>query len=274
MLMDDIAPYVRYVRYFIPDGMSGLADSKTMPLDCRLFYVCEGKGSVEVDNETMYLVKGDLLLINSGIEYRFHKEFIKFLAINFDYTQKFSSINMPIPPGKKGDRILENVNFTDTSELNTFIVCRNMFSVESRLSDMLLEYENQQQYSEAVLTALLKTVIMLVIRKYRNKNNSSKLDIQNILSYLQTNYNRNITNRELANYFHFNQNYINDFFKKYMGVSIHKYILEYRIKTAISLLEENKLSIEDIARKTGFYDCSYFSRYFKKITGNTPSSYR
>ena len=39
-------------------------------------------------------------------------------------------------------------------------------------------------------------------------------------------------------------------------------------------LKDRTLSIAEIAEKTGLEDQSYFSRFFKKKTGQTPSEFR
>ena len=43
---------------------------------------------------------------------------------------------------------------------------------------------------------------------------------------------------------------------------------------AKQLLRNRSLSIAEIAEKTGLVDQSYFSRFFKKKMGITPSEYR
>lgn len=50
--------------------------------------------------------------------------------------------------------------------------------------------------------------------------------------------------------------------------------METRISNAVIMLEEGGKTIEEISRETGFYDGSYFSRYFKKIIGISPKNYR
>ncbi|OFX23633.1 MAG: hypothetical protein A2033_15675 [Bacteroidetes bacterium GWA2_31_9] len=55
------------------------------------------------------------------------------------------------------------------------------------------------------------------------------------------------------------------------------FINEYRIKEAISLLnnpENNQFTIEAISELAGFQSKSSFNTYFKKITGKTPSEFK
>ena len=52
------------------------------------------------------------------------------------------------------------------------------------------------------------------------------------------------------------------------------YVIEFRLKKAIKLLEDSDESIADIAFKTGFADPTTFSRHFKKKTTMMPSMFR
>ena len=58
-----------------------------------------------------------------------------------------------------------------------------------------------------------------------------------------------------------------------MEINFTDYLADIRIKHAIQLLEQNKLSVSELAEKCGYSDPLYFSRVFKKITGVSPSKY-
>jgi len=54
----------------------------------------------------------------------------------------------------------------------------------------------------------------------------------------------------------------------------HELIDEMMLIEAKILLKHSKLSVNEIANKLKFNDSSYFVRFFRKMTGQTPSSYR
>lgn len=62
-------------------------------------------------------------------------------------------------------------------------------------------------------------------------------------------------------------------FKAVYGESPISYLLKLRIEKAKELLILD-LSLDEIARQTGFTDANYLVRYFKKLTGMTPGKYR
>jgi AraC-like DNA-binding protein len=47
-----------------------------------------------------------------------------------------------------------------------------------------------------------------------------------------------------------------------------------RVNWAKNLLRENKLSISEVSQAVGIDDASYFTRFFRKVTGYTPSEFR
>lgn len=62
-------------------------------------------------------------------------------------------------------------------------------------------------------------------------------------------------------------------FKQEMGLTPHKYLMQYRLSLAKQLLSGNP-SIAEAAQAAGFYDQSHLDRCFKKGVGLSPSEYR
>ncbi len=63
-------------------------------------------------------------------------------------------------------------------------------------------------------------------------------------------------------------------FKKFMGMTLHQYILALRIDKAKKALLQKENSIENILNSVGFIDQSHFTKVFRKMTGLTPGSYK
>ena len=70
------------------------------------------------------------------------------------------------------------------------------------------------------------------------------------------------------------RNYLNRQVKASTGSSAGEWIDHARINRAKRLLRETQLPIIDIAVSVGLEDQSYFSRFFKRQTGQTPSAFR
>ena len=63
-------------------------------------------------------------------------------------------------------------------------------------------------------------------------------------------------------------------FKRSFGVPPHRYIINTRIGLAKDLLKSSRLSLIDVAYRTGFANQGHFTTTFKRWTGLRPSEYR
>lgn len=62
-------------------------------------------------------------------------------------------------------------------------------------------------------------------------------------------------------------------FKKFTGVTPHRYMAKITVTKAIDLLSTTTLNISEIAHLLDFDDSLYFSRFFKKETGVSPQNF-
>jgi len=68
--------------------------------------------------------------------------------------------------------------------------------------------------------------------------------------------------------------YAMSIFKKTYGLSLHHYLLNYRLSYAKNLLISTNNSVLDIAYSSGFSSCSSFYEFFKRETHTTPRTFR
>ena len=273
MLFNEIKPFARFPRELVISENSSFCE--VFPIDARLFYVYEGKGQLYIDGKTVELHRGGAILINSGVPYRIIPANVKFLAINFDWTQNFCGSNIPVPPVPyKSDGKLypfENITFEDSKELNRYAYCKNSFFAEKPLNEMIERYEKKQLYYQLENDARMILVLAEFVRQLAVRK-TNYFDADAVADYLQSHYNEEITNKRIAEIFHFHPNYMSSEFKRIFGKPLHRYLLELRITKAIGLLETGRYSVESVAEAVGFSDANYFSRYFKKITEKTPKN--
>lgn len=81
---------------------------------------------------------------------------------------------------------------------------------------------------------------------------------------------RSIGVEELAKEVGMSTSSLNRIFRKYAGVSVHRYYLMQKIKTATECLQAG-VSVTETAQRLGFSNQSYFTACFRRETGKNPS---
>lgn len=70
------------------------------------------------------------------------------------------------------------------------------------------------------------------------------------------------------------EGYLATVFKKETGKTVSQYVWEKRILHAGYLLKNTALQVQTVASHCGIMDVQYFSKAFKRLTGQTPKEYR
>lgn len=108
----------------------------------------------------------------------------------------------------------------------------------------------------------------------REQMDSERNVEQEVKRYVREHMVDNIAVVDIAEELHFNPQYLMRAFKSKTGLSIMEYITQARISTAKKILQDTSLPVKVIADMTGYADYAYFTRVFKKTTGQSPSDYR
>jgi len=94
-----------------------------------------------------------------------------------------------------------------------------------------------------------------------------------IEKFLLENYRKTVEIEQLAKLIHRSPGYTISIFKEVMGQSPIRYIHQLRIMEACNLLLNTEMTVVAISEYLGYYDTSYFSRMFKKITSMSPKEF-
>ena len=74
-----------------------------------------------------------------------------------------------------------------------------------------------------------------------------------------------------------NKTYLSDYLNNTLKVTFHDYVNQFRIKEACMIINNmdanDKLTMVEVATKSGFNSISSFNRYFSKIEGISPRQY-
>lgn len=95
-----------------------------------------------------------------------------------------------------------------------------------------------------------------------------------VIDYVNIHFCENISSLSLSKHFNYDEAYFCRKFKKYVGVTVTKFIQILRMDKARNLLINTSESIKDIASDCGFSDATYFSNCFHKLYDISPSALR
>lgn len=276
MLLEEISPFIRFCNRYNWNPYHHFS----ICLDCRLFYIKDGEGEITIEGKKYFFNKNTLILFQAGTKYKFNvKEPINIISINFDYTQNNNRHISPYTPVlvKNNETLtynIEKIQFENAPVLENQIVIRN-FSTNGILKNILTEINQKLPFYREKISLLLKNLIIDIVRTTafsEQPNIENKLNA--VLSYIRENYAENITNDQMAKIVNYHPYYLNRVFKKYTGMTLHKYLLDYRINMAENLLLTTEITVEKIAEQVGFNSTNCFISYFKKSKDLTPSQYR
>lgn len=94
-----------------------------------------------------------------------------------------------------------------------------------------------------------------------------------LLQYIEENYNKKMTLDELAKVAGMHPNYLSTNFHRNMKIKVFEYIERVRLHHAIEYFRQGKMTISEIAEKTGYSSVQAFSKSFKKIYSVSPRNY-
>ena len=279
ILFGEIRPFIRYAQTLKIAKNSGFFGLTAY--DNRFFYCESGEGKITVDGREYTMKKGYLMIWRSGLRYSLETESeMSLWGFNFDYTSKNSYLAAPIPPaGAEWDpsAVLERVSFSDSEILNRVIHINNMHLLEDRIKEICAEFDSRRSFYNVKISGIFISILTDIIRECaleRDNIRRSKGRVDEVLTYIAEHHSEELTNITLGKRFGYHPNYINHLVVQHTGMSLHKYLLSYRVNKAVELLQTTELPVSEISELVGFTDYNHFLKYFKKATGYTTKAFR
>ena len=290
-LDNSLHPYVRLigrVRY----TAAWKHFERTVP-EYILYLMIDGKMAIEENGSEYTLSRGDYLLLEPDLSHRGLEMFpCEYYYVHFRHEglkradgYEAGLINEIL---EKRHVSLISYGLSDTLPTDTITYLSKTGSLAQcstciRLFEMGIEeyYKRLEQYRPAMADLLSLTLLELsreyVTRLYASESKSrysrGVSKALALIRYLHDNYSRKITGESLEAEMETNIDHLNRVFKKLCGQTIFAYLNNIRVNHAKDLIGQTSLPFSEIAYLVGFDDTGYFTKFFKKHTGTTPSQY-
>jgi AraC-like DNA-binding protein len=129
--------------------------------------------------------------------------------------------------------------------------------------------------STGVKDWLCKTVFPKIKESLESDSDTkNKHVVQKVIYYIHDNYDADLTLQHVADQFSLSTYQLSRMFKEATNQNFSDYLISYRMKKAMELLENTDISIKEIAEKMRYTNVQNFSRIFKQIAGLPPGEYR
>lgn len=190
---------------------------------------------------------------------------------------------------KEVDHILEHIRGLKGDRQGLFILLNNivLFTFQA-MKELGYDYQDMiKKIDNTYLEKIIKGGNLLDIEKWLKdffidvnsivtcpKNSQNERLIEEVKEHIQENYQEGITLTELSQHFNVSNGYLSKLFLDYVGENFTDYLNMIRVNKAKELLKTTGKKIYQIADEIGFNDSFYFSSWFKKIVGVSPTTYR
>jgi len=248
----------------------------------ELVYMQEiDRGTYYIGDSTISVRTNDLILIKPQIPHYLKIECTRpcrFIVLKFSFAMgnhdKYSNISMS-----------DFLSFISESTNNGsfFSISNNYCSNIAAIRQQIL-HENKSPDGESEFLCRLLTMELFVwlsrsLRTHWETNLATKGNklyeiLESAKTYIDKNYNTDISLSDIAGYVYISTSHFARAFKKCYDISPIQYLLGVRIEKAKELLEDTNLKVGDIASSVGFSAQQRFNDIFKKHLGLSPSEYR
>jgi AraC-like DNA-binding protein len=244
----------------------------------EVIYMFSGSANYHIQDRLLPLHQGDLAIVGSNLYHRL----------------EWSSPSVMIALFFEPDLI--RCDGADSAEyLRPFLLQDSQFphvvsgdtGVPREVLDLMLKIRAAlplaSPRARLTLKTYLKMILVHLVDQYESyaatldafQRHQRDIDrLRPLFDYLGQNYGNPPYVREAARVCGMSQTYFMSFFKQVTGQSFTRYLNQFRIERAQSLLAGTDESMAGISQQVGFSDQSHFGMVFRKVTGMTPASYR
>lgn len=160
----------------------------------------------------------------------------------------------------------------------------NLIQLEQQLGiKVLLTQDNNKLYHrvldirnlEEIERMLVEEVVFPMVNSMKEKTSQQfRCLSEKITAIVQSEYDQELTLELIGDRLHYNPNYLSSIFKKEYGTAFSEYLMNYRLEMAKKWLNENDMTIKEIAERLQYNNSQNFIRSFRKKEQVTPGVYR
>ena len=258
--------------------LTSFSGGKKIPLHIHPFFeltfIHSGKIQYQTETTRIFLKKGDIFFMPPGIPHQW--------KMARQETSLYSFMLSVDPSGKADTQFaaeLSNIGARLNYHLPSTIRLQKAFLA------VVEEISANRPYLQEIVAAYVRLILGLVLRHIRQKfdgvsttkktpSNHKAHVVQHAKAFIQAHLSFGIGANEVASHIGITPRHLNRIFQTALGLSTGNFIQQVRLENAKHLLRHHDGMIKQIAILCGFKDCSYFCRFFRQQTGQSPHRYQ
>lgn len=239
-------------------------------------YVLSGACSCQINRSAEEMLAGDLCILPPFARHSIHRDDGCRLISIIIYPAVIMDISPGILSGQDllGNFFLKSVYQNNTESYLLFHTGQEE-NVRSTILKMLDEMTDTDEYTDRIVSGMLLTLFMRLLRTHRGiiKSSLENNRIDEILSMIYNHYNT-ITLSSLAEHLHYTVPYCSKYLKQHLGCTFSHLIKQIRFHKAENMLTDSGMTVTHISKELGYENLENFVRAFKQQYQMTPSQYR
>ncbi|MFQ9149844.1 MAG: helix-turn-helix transcriptional regulator [Eubacteriales bacterium] len=226
------------------------------------------------DESTAVLRRDGVLQYGSAISFQKPDDSgFKYICLNLDLTREHTDIVKFVQPSLLSEydesRIVERL---DLPELRRPLIFTEDNGLAGTVREIFEEFLGGAPYSEARTSLLAADYLINAVRHSASDTSGRAALVADVKRYIHGHYGEQLTNSDIAASLGYHPYYLSRVFRETAGMTLHRYLLEYRLTTAYSQLALSPSPIERIAASCGFATASHFTAAFRKSTESSRAS--
>ncbi|MCC6414385.1 MAG: helix-turn-helix domain-containing protein [Opitutaceae bacterium] len=262
----------------IAHRQSGLTIPERVIFDHELVLVVKGTGHWDIAGERRPFAPHDLLCVPPFVPHSFcadERGPVEHIAVHFDFAEN-------LPPTDKGldARKPFRVRFTHGLRIPRQ---RRLFQghrIERALTTILNEHASGGVLGAANVSVQLAGVLLALLAEPDENRPSgqaaqyNQARVESVVAHMQAHLARPVTQAALERVARLSSSRLQALFREVTGYPPLDYLRRLRVEEARRLLADSRLSVKEVAARTGFRDTSHFSKVFRRVDGLSPAHFR
>lgn len=245
-------------------------------------YVYSGTFEITVENETVTLNAGDIIVLDKHVPHSVAPTSKDDLGINIILHENYFSkrfINKLPHDQLMTQFMIELMNHQHTHNHYLLFYTHKDHLIHNCIQNILCEYFDPQISSDDIIDNYIMILLTHLARKGQYNTNITASVFKNqellneIILYIQQ-HSQQGNLKEMCKHFGYDPSYTSKLIKKFAGKSFKQLVNEERMKKAMILLQNKELPIYEIAQEVGIQNLTAFYKRFHEYTGLTPQDYR